>query len=358
MRSTRFCSIVLGGGLACAAIMLPGTSQSANGGGGGAENTDQYTCHGGYLYLISGSTGFMQLTGEPCGDENTVIIRSSVKQVVGLVSKQAGGAFKRNKNKQTARLGGSLTGSSAGDMGSDKGLWANYDYLRADDLQAKSDTDMNSFTIGGDLLIGDNLAVGLSASYQMINEDFGGGTDNDTRSLTVAPYLALMVTDFLTMDFVAGYSWLNEEDSKAATANVDFDTTRYFLSTNTTFFSTVGDKSDISASVGYLFSKDAVDANANNGNIDDDISFAQIHANMEFGYFMTDTVEPYFNFEYEEDLVYEANPLTYDSSGFSAGGGIRVDIPYSLLADVHVNKVLARDKFRQFAIMANLRHTF
>lgn len=342
MISTRGYSIALGCALAFAAAMIPGTSQASE---------DVIRCHGGYVQEWVSLMSIWSDTSEECGDKETAIQRSSVKQVVGIISKQASTAFKKKGNQRTASLGGPLTGLSAGGSGSGIGLWTNYDYLRADDNQAMSNTDMNSFTLGGDMVIGDSLAVGLSTSYQLIDEEFVG-SDTETANWTVAPYLAVMISDSVTMDFVSGYSWLDESQSNGSS----FDTGRYFFSANATAFATTSDKFDISGNLGYIFTRDSVDGV--NGGTGNDISFAQVHVGMELGYFMSDSVEPYLNFEYEEDLVYEASETTYDPSGATLGAGVRIELPSALSADVHVSKMFARDNFDQYAAMANIRFAF
>lgn len=336
------------------------------------EAVTNYECHNGSYYgtvdlwkldvVLLGSVSQRVLsenaTSEPillghCGsNEDVNSQRTTVKQVVGIISKHASNAFRKNRQRKNtaALLGGPFTGLSAGDSESNKGLWANYDFLRADDDQANSDTSMHALTLGGDVVLGNNLAIGLSGSYQIIDEEFLA-TNTDATSWTAAPYLAYMVSDYLTVDFVLGYTFINEEPD----GGTSFDTNRYFFSANTTAFSIDSGDWDISANLGYIFTKDNIEGV--NGGIENDISFAQIHTGMEFGYFINDSVEPYFNIEYEQDLVYEADPTIYDPNGTTLGTGIRVNMG-SLMADIHASKLFARSNFEQYAVMGNFRFTF
>lgn len=353
MSQTRVFYSLLGCVLAVIAIMLPGTSYANVAmGGGAAAVSSTYECSHGMVFEDDGAN--VSATGDTCeGDEDTASLRTSVKQVAGLISKQASGAFKsKRRNRNVALLGNTLTGLSAGGSGSNIGVWTNYDYLRADDHQANKDTTMNSFTIGGDMTLGSNLAIGLSAAYQIMDEE--GAVDNtgsDVDSWTVAPYLAYMVSDYITVDMVLGYSSLDEDPD----VGTSFQTDRLFLSANTTLYAIDTGDWDISANLGYLFTQD--DVEGVDGGDSNDISFAQINTGMEFGYYMSDAVQPYVNVGYEEDLVYEANGLTYDPSGATIGTGIRLNFS-SLSADVHASKMYSRKKFDQFAIMGNLRMSF
>ncbi|MBF0162794.1 MAG: autotransporter outer membrane beta-barrel domain-containing protein [Magnetococcales bacterium] len=242
-----------------------------------------------------------------------------------------------------------LTGLSAGGSPARTGLWANYDHTRASDATIGVDTRLNNFVIGGDHKVMDKLGVGASVSYQH-SDSSAANADGD--AWTVAPYLAYIINNNMGIDAVAGYTWMNTDYAPGR----DFDTHRYFFASNLNAYTTNLDKWEIGGHVGFMFVKDDVDAYAAiPGN---DISFLQAKTGIEAAYKITNTVQPYLNLDYEDDLVYEAIPAAYDSAGFVGGIGVRFDLPSSVTGDLHYGKTYGRGNFDQDSFMANLRMNF
>ncbi|MBF0215292.1 MAG: autotransporter outer membrane beta-barrel domain-containing protein [Magnetococcales bacterium] len=337
----------------------------------------EYRCYNGYLqYRYSGhyaseyESSSEWSSYEPartCADAATISQRTSVTQSVNMIAKQANSAV-RGLRKKTAKTNtASLidpsqtefgTGISAGSgsastmTGSGVGLWINYDYTNADNDQAQSNSDLHTVALGGDMVVREGLALGVALTGQWIDEK-NLISNSDTSVFTLAPYAALMLTDYLTMDATLGYSWLSE-DQKAAAANVSFDTNRWFGAANLTAFND-DPLWDVSFNLGYLFTQDRVDAFA--AVAKNAISFAQVHAGAEVGY-RFERYQPYVNAAYQMDLVYEANNATYDPNGAQLGAGVRLSINDRLQGEVQTSTIISRNDYDQYSLMGNLKYSF
>lgn len=303
-----------------------------------------------YSWFQSAYNDAAKLLCSATGSAKTNQMRVSTTQTVGLVSQRAASTVRslRGPKVTASLLNGELTGMAAGEGAAKTGLWANIDHTRADDQAAGSDTKSNNFVLGGDYKVMSNMAVGASLSYQDSTQTVAS-TDFDTTAWTVAPYMAYLINDNMSADAVIGYTWL---DSKQAGA----DTGRYFLASNLNAFTTDLDKWEVGGRAGFMFVKDSIDGT--NGAAGNDISFLQAKTGIETSYYATKTVQPYVSMDYERDLVYEADPTTYDDSGVVGGMGVRVDMPANLLGELRLNKTYGRKDFDQDSITGNLRMSF
>lgn len=306
-----------------------------------------------YSWFQSAYNDAAKLLCSSTGSAKTNQLRVSTTQTVGLISQRAAGTVRslRGPKKTASLLDGQLTGMAAGEGGGKTGLWANFDHTRADDQAAGSDIKSNNFVLGGDYKVTSKLAVGASLSYQDSTQTVAA-TDFDTDAWTFAPYMAYLINDNMSADAVIGYSWLDNKQPGGA----GYDTRRYFLASNLNAFTTDLDKWEVGGRAGFMFVKDKVDGT--NGAPSNDISFLQAKTGIETSYYATSTVQPYLNLDYERDLVYEAEPTTYDDSGFVSGVGVRVEMPANLLGDLHLSKTYGRKDFDQDSVTANLRMSF
>ncbi|MBF0161072.1 MAG: autotransporter outer membrane beta-barrel domain-containing protein [Magnetococcales bacterium] len=281
----------------------------------------------------------------------TTQLRSSAGQTVGLLSQRAAGTVRslRSSANTTAQMNGTLTGLSAGSAAGKTGVWANYDHTRTGDDVAGVDTKLNNFVLGGDYKVMSKLAVGAALSYQETDPSLAS---SDSVAWTVAPYAAYLINDNMSVDAVAGYTWLDTDSPLGG----GYDTRRYFVASNLNAFTTDLEQWEIGGHVGFMFAKDDIDSYQ--GAAQNDISFLQAKTGIETAYSVTKGIQPYLNLDYEQDLVYEANPGTYDDAGFVSGLGVRFDLPSSLLGELRYGKTYGRKNFEQDALTANLRMNF
>ncbi|MEO5339824.1 MAG: autotransporter domain-containing protein [Magnetococcus sp. MYC-9] len=281
----------------------------------------------------------------------TTQMRVSTTQTASLISQRAAGTVRalRGPRQSAALASDTLTGQSAGSGGVKTGLWANYDHTRASDDNAGVDSRLNNFIVGGDRKISDKLAVGGAFSYQNTERSLAR---SDAEAWTVTPYMAYLINDNLSVDAMVGYTWMNEENPLGGR----FDTRRYFAASNLSAFTTDLDRWEIGGHVGFLFADDTVDAYG--GAPQNAISFLQAKTGVEASYAVHKSAQTYFTMDYEQDLVYEAAPGTYDDAGFVGGLGARFDLSSALLGDLRYGKSFGRRNFDQDAFTANLRMNF
>ncbi|NGZ06503.1 MAG: autotransporter outer membrane beta-barrel domain-containing protein [Magnetococcales bacterium] len=322
------------------------------------QSSQQSRCQYGYIetrYLSSESSSQQWTrTSAKCDDEKTVQQRTSVIQNVTVIGKQAVSAVRGlrkaiggTNTSALTQFGSGLSAGSAGSSGT--GLWVNYDYTNTNDDNALNETDLHTIALGADRVVREGLAVGLAMTGQWIDLQNPGG-NMDTSVYTVAPYMAMMLTDYLTLDATLGHSWVNDEPAAAAS----YDTSRWFGSANLTAFND-DPNWDISFNLGYLYTKDDIEAHG--AVVQNDISFAQVHLGAEAGY-RFGQYHPYINATFQQDLVYKANPGTYDPTGAQLGAGVRIAIQNNLTGELQTSTIVGLDNYSQYGFMGNLKYSF
>jgi Autotransporter beta-domain len=102
------------------------------------------------------------------------------------------------------------TGLSAGDdIGIPYGVWGNYSYTDYEnDLSTTAfDGSSHGFLGGIDFRFNQNSVLGVAIGYEFADIDTGfNGGNQDTDTITIAPYFGAVLTDLLSVDFNFGYS--------------------------------------------------------------------------------------------------------------------------------------------------------
>jgi hypothetical protein len=148
-------------------------------------------------------------------------------------------------NEQAGHTGGAAF-FAAGDGAGGGGLssWASYTYNGFDSdfsFQGTSlayDADAHSFLMGADTLFGERYLVGLALGYLNVDADTafnGGGQGSD--GFTIAPYLAVLLNDFFSLDVSGGYSFLDYDQTRISPTDgsdtkASFDADRWFIGAN------------------------------------------------------------------------------------------------------------------------------
>ncbi|MEO5377086.1 MAG: autotransporter outer membrane beta-barrel domain-containing protein [Magnetococcus sp. DMHC-6] len=286
----------------------------------------------------------------------TNIAKSTTGRNLLMIRQQVANTFfKKRKTSKGAFLNTQPSGIAAGEEVSPITTWANYNFVKSEDQSVNDDIKMHTFLVGADNKIKENIALGMTASYQGIQEDFVK-SDSTTDVLSLSPYAAYQLNENLVLDTVVGYAWLNESPSSAES----FDTSRFIFATHLTAMSTTADKLTMSGYIGYMFTKDNIDAHVTDKKISEkqnDVSFAQVSLGVESAYQFTDVTEGYLTLSIEDDLVYEGSD-TYDATGFTTGIGGRMLLNDVLNADLNVSNVFARQDYKESTVMLNLRYEF
>jgi hypothetical protein len=238
-----------------------------------------------------------------------------------------------------------MTGLAAGNASPQNGLWANYDFTRVDDSLFNTSTKLHNFVLGGDRKIQKDLALGASFSAQDTNSD---KSHNDAEAWTIAPYMAYLINNNMSLDLVAGYTWITTDNGTGVAG--EHDSKRYFIAPNLSAYTTNLGKWEIDGHLGFMYVKD---------NVAHNVDFSQVKTGIGVSYAATDSLQPYFNLDYEQDLAYKASTANgYSDTGIVPGLGLRINLPASLVGDVRVGSNLGRRNIEQESITANVRMNF
>jgi hypothetical protein len=144
-----------------------------------------------------------------------------------------------NRGLQPSNKGLTLSGMSAGEgYSAPVGAWFGYSYTGAEnDFSTTAfKSKRHSVLFGLDTLPADDLLLGVSVGLERSELDtrFNGGEQSIT-AFTLAPYLGLILNDWLTIDASAGISDVKNDQfrtSGAARISSDVDSYRLFANVN------------------------------------------------------------------------------------------------------------------------------
>ncbi|WP_130473057.1 autotransporter outer membrane beta-barrel domain-containing protein [Candidatus Magnetaquicoccus inordinatus] len=289
-----------------------------------------------------------------CKDlSETTQTRTGATQTISLIGQGAVRSLRGSSagTINTTLLGDTvMTGLAAGSAAPQNGIWGNYDYTRVGDSLFNTTTKLHNFVIGGDRKIQKDLALGASFTFQDTNSS---QIHSDAEAWTIAPYMAYLINNNMSLDLVAGYTWITTENGVAAG---EHDSKRYFIAPNLSAYTTNLGKWEIDGHLGFMYVKDKVDGYT--GSTAHSIDFSQVKTGIGVSYSATDSLQPYFNLDYEQDLVYKAANANYSDTGIAPGLGLRINLPASLVGDVRVGSNLGRRNIDQESITANIRMNF
>jgi outer membrane autotransporter protein len=166
----------------------------------------------------------------------------------------------------------SITGLSSGSEPASHGLWVSASVSALDNTFISTEYDGNLFLgmMGYDYRINKNLLLGVALGYESTDIDtrFNNGTVK-SDALTVSPYAAYRICDYLSIDVILSYSFLDYDTTRptflgGATGSYDAD--RYMVSSNLNYYYLTGNW-NFSARFGYMYTKEDADGfTESNGN--------------------------------------------------------------------------------------------
>ena len=255
-------------------------------------------------------------------------------------------------------------GISAGDQIDRHGMWGNLGYTSTDDTNLVTASDSSLYTVvaGYDYMLTDTLAMGTAITYENMDEDSQynlGSAQTDGYSL--APYLSWMVTDYLSFDLIAGYTFVSyEQDRASGTITSSLDAQRYFMQSaiNNFYYK---DNWTFVANLAYLFAHESQEGFTESNTTvipENKIDIAQFTAGLEVAYGFAH-VEPYLLLAFEYDAKYDAVlGVDYDRTGGDVGFGLRMNFLDSLTMDINGASKFARANFNEYSFQGNLRYAF
>lgn len=209
------------------------------------------------------------LNGVSSSVTNGAGLRVSGSGYGGVASERSGREAEDAQTASTLFSTGTLAAGDA-EQGSVFAMWGSYSYADFDSDFAFAGTslayDAHAHNVLGgiDRLFAGRYLVGLAGGWQSVDSDTdfnGGGQDND--GYTIAPYVAVLLTDIFSVDATAGYSWLDYDQDRISPADgtdieASFDAERWFAATNLNALMTFGNWV-FGAKVGYLYTDEQQD---------------------------------------------------------------------------------------------------
>jgi len=162
----------------------------------------------------------------------------------------------------------SITGLSSGGELASHGLWTSVSASALDNSFISTEYDGTLFLgmVGYDYRINKNLLLGASLGYESTDIDtrFNNGTVRSS-ALTVSPYAAFRIFDFLSIDVILSYSFLDYDTTRPAVTG-GYDADRYMVSSNLNYYYLTGNW-NFNARFGYMYTKENADGfTESNGN--------------------------------------------------------------------------------------------
>jgi len=164
-------------------------------------------------------------------------------------------------------LGGSLnsrTGLSSGGELASHGLWVSVSPCAVDNTFISTKYDGNLFLgmIGYDHRVNKNLLLGTALGYESTDIDtkFNNGTVN-SGAFTVSPYAAFRICDFLSIDVILSYSFLDYDTTRPSflgRVTGSYDADRFMVSSNLNYYYLTGNW-NFNARFGYMYTKEDAD---------------------------------------------------------------------------------------------------
>ena len=255
-------------------------------------------------------------------------------------------------------------GLSAGDQFDRHGAWANpgYTFTKDKNLVTVAESDLYTLVAGYDYLLGDSLAAGAALTYEYMDEDSQYNLGSvQTNGYSLAPYLTWLVTDYLSCDLIAGYTFVSYDQDRASGAiSSSLNAQRYFVQATVNGFYYL-DSWTFVANMAYLYAHEKQEGFTESNLAvvpENSIDVAQWTAGLEVAYSL-DTMEPYLLLNFAYDSKYDAIlGLDYDRTGGEAGLGVRLNLRDRLVMDVHGTSSFARQNLDEYAFQGNLRYSF
>ena len=134
-----------------------------------------------------------------------------------------------------------ITGQAAGDGATSPiGAWAAYSRTdtKNDFVSTTFSSDRDDFLLGFDVRPNDTMVLGVSLGLERTDtRTFFNQGEQDTTSITVAPYIGALLTDWLSVDVSVGYSDVSTDQFRtvpgtATRVNSDVESHRLFANGN------------------------------------------------------------------------------------------------------------------------------
>jgi|GEM_PF-1068835 len=262
------------------------------------------------------------------------------------------------------------TGNAAGYTPSPWGVWANFSWSGVNDTSTTAGVQGNVVTgiAGADYEVSDGFIVGGAISIG--GAAFDSQTtafDTDEVSFGINPYFAYQITDLISVDAIAGYSYGSGESTRAQTITGQYGIHRYYVASNASYFQS-WDRFALLASGGIVWGQSF--ESAYTGSDQTRVSSRQadlgslkvlvqpsylFDLNPETGLFL----EPYLVGEYSYDFkITEIAGHNNDRDEFRLGLGMNVFSGRSISGNLEGSTTVGREDQRIISVLGTLRYAF
>ncbi len=252
------------------------------------------------------------------------------------------------------------------------GVWGSWSRSNSkDDSAARTfSSDRDQFLGGIDVSPRDDVLVGVAVGYETTDASTppNGGVQ-DIDGFTIAPYVAVLLTDTITADFSIGMSSIDIDQSRllgATTLRSSVDSTRTFGAANVAMTRSFG-AFTITGLAGALYARDSQDAFTESdatgtvtvANGKRSFSLGQLRFGVE-GAYAFDEFEPYVGATLEHDVTAtNVVGVRTDRSGGVIGGGVRYfGENNGISGSVDYQSVVSRRALKEGVFTVNLRMDF
>ena len=339
------------------------------------ENTPNPSCSG--TFSFSGSTQLVLNENTPTASVVQQADSQAALSPTGVVGEVSGYAASllRPQSRANKLAANSMFFSSRGLAAGDHldvpfGAWVSGSYsFSEDDSVAAFKSDRINLTGGLDATLNDNLILGLALGLETTDsKTIANNGQADTYGFTIAPYLAYLINDTLSVDFAAGYSRLSHDQARGPQRSITSDTNskRLFFAGNGNWGQTYGNWY-VSARAGITWLSSELDAvTESDGSFVPGSVFriGQVSLGGEAAYSYGEW-EPYvgatFNHAYSKTRRQFGAGITApddDRSDLLLNTGVRFFGDSGLSGGAEYSTLLLRDNFTEHSFQFNIRAEF
>lgn len=286
----------------------------------------------------------------------------------GALRNQGTGAFAFNG-------GVMITGQAAGDgAASPIGAWAAYSRTDTKNnfVSTTFSSDRDDFLLGFDMRPTDTMVLGVSLGLERTDtRTFFNRGEQDTTSITVAPYVGALLTDWLSVDASVGYSDVSTTQFRTVPgtgARVNSDVESYRLFANGNVAATYGFGNLLaSAQAGLLWARQRDDSFLESNGLAvgaRSTSIGRLLFGGELAYGMG-AFEPYVNLMFQHDFSKTSQTFApgvaaprNDDNDLLIGLGLRYFGKDGLSASVQYSTLRGRRNLSEHAYSAYVRWAF
>ena len=333
------------------------------------------TINSGFLTRTDGGTTVASENTPSSTVTDAVLFNTLIQTTVFGISSHVSSAlstfissFSPRFGNNSFKLDGSL-GVNAGDgVTIPYGIWGNYSYTDFEnDLSSTAiDGSSHSFLGGIDFRVWEKTIIGVALGFDKsdIDTGFNGGNQN-TDTITIAPYFGTILDDTFSIDFSIGYSNASYDQFRTAgTTRITSSPTadRWFGSFNMNAIKFI-DNWILSGRVGSVYAKSVIKGYTESNGVvvsDNRSKVGSVSIAGEAAYSMKEW-EPFLNIAYQydyrlEEIVAASGPQpSNDQDDILLATGVRYFEKSGISGNLEYSKRLGRDNFDEDRISLTLR---